>query len=288
MNPIRRELLNGVFVLVLASLMSAAFAAFQVKFDVQLWVLILIGVGIAVTGYVMFEIALGYMASTEQREKEWLKRVGNPARLELGMTVATLGSAPIVEAVKSMRPGSDLTIMIYLSSQGSREAVLREAALDEGRKRLYEAIMEQLNRGTIREYKRLVCFDADVLVNDQDLKSGILRVGEGPGTISKAIGEHCRLMLATKGCSVYVAPVVLRSYVVGLFGTDKVSMTVDTVDQDTGIRSVAGVMFFYDPPNGEIVEQFRQIERATERRMVAVHKIRFPEDAAPSAQAATR
>jgi len=62
MSPIRRELLNGVFVLVLASLMSAAFAAFQVKFNVQLWVLILIGVGIAVTGYVMFEIALGYLS----------------------------------------------------------------------------------------------------------------------------------------------------------------------------------------------------------------------------------
>ena len=44
MSPIRRELLNGVFVLVLASLMSAAFAAFEVKFNVQLWVLILIGV----------------------------------------------------------------------------------------------------------------------------------------------------------------------------------------------------------------------------------------------------
>lgn len=41
MNPIRRELLNGVFVVVLASLMSAAFAAFQVSFNLQLWILIL-------------------------------------------------------------------------------------------------------------------------------------------------------------------------------------------------------------------------------------------------------
>jgi hypothetical protein len=47
--------------------------------------LILIGVGIAVSGYVVFEVALGYMASTEKREMEWLKRVGNPARLELGL-----------------------------------------------------------------------------------------------------------------------------------------------------------------------------------------------------------
>jgi len=36
MNPIRRELLNGVFVLVVASLMSAAFAAFQLSLNVQL------------------------------------------------------------------------------------------------------------------------------------------------------------------------------------------------------------------------------------------------------------
>jgi hypothetical protein len=65
-------------------------------------------------------------------------------------------------------------------------------------------------------------------------------------------------------------------------------MSVETIDQTTGVRAVAGVMFFHDPPNGEIVEQFRQIERATERRMVAVHKIRFPEDVEPTAQIARR
>ena len=83
MNPIRRELLNGLLVLVVASLLSVAFSAFQVSFNALLWVLILMGIAIAVSGYVVFEIALGYMASTEDREKEWLKRVGTPARLEL-------------------------------------------------------------------------------------------------------------------------------------------------------------------------------------------------------------
>ena len=89
MNPIKRELLNGLFVLVLASLMSAAFAAFQVTFNVQLWVLILIGIGIAVSGYVVFEITLrsmtAWVESTQRREEEWLTRVGKPARFELGM-----------------------------------------------------------------------------------------------------------------------------------------------------------------------------------------------------------
>ena len=70
MTPLRRELLNGVFVLVVASLMSAAFAAFQLSFNVQLWVLILIGLGIAASGYVMFEIALAHMSSSADREKE--------------------------------------------------------------------------------------------------------------------------------------------------------------------------------------------------------------------------
>src|SRR5713101_4189129 len=59
MNPIRRELLNGLFVLVVASLMSTAVAAFQVNFNVQLWVLILMGIAIAVSSYVIFEITLG-------------------------------------------------------------------------------------------------------------------------------------------------------------------------------------------------------------------------------------
>ena len=64
--------------------------------------------------------------------------------------------------------------------------------------------------------------------------------------------------------------------------------TVETADQDTGGRTAVGVIFFCDPPNGEIIEQLLQMERATERRMVAVHKIVFPEDAATTAQIAGR
>jgi len=285
MKPIRRELLNGVFVLVVGSLISTAVAAFQVNFNVQLWVLIVLSVAVAVSGYVVFEFILSadereraYAESTRQREEEWLKRVGNPARLELGVGAGAAGTAMLIEAVKAMKPGSDLTMMLHVSLEGGSFASPGP---------FFGAVMEQLNRGTIREYKRLLCFDPDVLVNDHDLKSGILRVGEGLGTISRVLGEHCRLMLATKGCSVYVAPVVLRSFIVGLYGTDKVSMTVDTMDQDTGARAVTGVLFFSDPPNGEIVEQFRQIERATERRMVAVHKIVFPEDAVSTTAATT-
>jgi hypothetical protein len=45
-------------------------------------------------------------------------------------------------------------------------------------------------------------------------------------------------------------------------------------------------MFFHDPPNGEIIEQFRQIVRETERRMVAVHKVIFPEDVPANVKAA--
>jgi hypothetical protein len=89
MSPIRRELLNGLLVLVVASLLSVAFSAFQVSFNAQLWVLILIGLAIAVTGYILFEITVKHMASTEEHEKEWLKRVGSPARLELGLAAGT-------------------------------------------------------------------------------------------------------------------------------------------------------------------------------------------------------
>jgi hypothetical protein len=69
---------------------------------------------------------------------------------------------------------------------------------------------------------------------------------------------------------------------------DKASITLDIVDQSPGGRRIAGVMFFSDPPNGEIIEQLRQMERATERRMVAVHQIRFPEDTTTAASLATR
>ena len=286
MNPIRRELLNGLFVLVVASLMSAAFAAFQVNFNLQLWVWIVSGVAIAVSGYVMFEIALGYMAATEEREKasaeatrrreeEWLKRVGTPARLELNQEGVSAGLVALGEIVKAMSPGSDYTVMYYFDSEGGKESPAMKAQ-NAIRGELFSTILQQLKRGKIREYKRIICFDHHVLTNDHELKSGILRVGEGPGTIERSIGDHCRLMMETKGCSLYVAPAVLRS-VVTLIGVDQASIGVETTDQGGG-RAIAGNMFFSDPPNGEIIEQFRQMERATEKRMVAVHKIIFPED----------
>jgi hypothetical protein len=251
------------------------------------------GIAIAVSGYIMFEITLGVITSVEDREKalaeatrhreeEWLKRVGNPARLDLRFSGSHRDLSPYVEAVKSMGSGTDLTIMIYFAAEGSLEG--ENATVDEGVKQLYGAIEERLKRGTVREYKRLICFDRDVLEKDHELKSGILHVGKGPGTVGRLVGEHCRFMMETKGCSVYVAPIVLRS-IITLYGTDKASMSVETAQEDA--RTTAGVIFFYDPPNAEIIEQLRQIERATERRMVAVHKIAFPEDVVPAAEATT-
>jgi hypothetical protein len=104
MNPIRRELLNGMFVLVVASLLSAAFAAFQVTFNLQLFVFIVIGVAIGVGGYVVFEFVL----SAEEREKEWLKRVGTPARLELNQEGETAGIIAIADTIRAMSPSSVL------------------------------------------------------------------------------------------------------------------------------------------------------------------------------------
>jgi len=286
MNPIRRELLNGLFVLVLASLISAAFEAFHANFDLQLWVLIVIGIAIAVSGYVMFEIALGFMASTEDREKEWLKRVGTPARLELNREGEVAALLAIVEAVKTIRPGSDYTVMYYFGTEGGEVSPLLKE-MNAIREKAFSSILERLKLGTLREYKRIICFDHDVLANDHELKSGVLRVGEGPGTIDRKMGEHCRLMMETKGCSLYVAPALLR-LVVSLYGMDKISVSVEMAEQDTGGRMTVGSIFFCDPPNGEIIEQFRQMERATERRMVAVHKIHFPEDAEPAVDLAAR
>ncbi len=276
MNPIRRELLNGLFVLVVASLLSVAFATFQVSFNPLLWVLILMGVAVAVSGYVVFEFVL----SADKRETEWLRRVGTPARFEVGGPRA---ADSIVEALKAMSHGSDYTVMNYVGFEGGG---LQRPPGARTREQNLALILEQLGRGTIREYKRIICFDQAVLANDQQLRSGVLRVGEGPGTIDRSTAEHCRLMMKTKGCSLFVAPAVLQAFVI-LFGLNRVAMTVETAASDTSGRTLAGVLSFFDPPNAEIIEQFRQMERETERRMVAVHKIVFPEDITQTA-AATR
>ena len=295
MNPFRRELLNGLLVLVVASLLSVAFSAFQVKFNPQLWVLILMGIAIAVSGYILFEITLEVISSAEEREKasaeltrqreeEWLKRVGTPAQFKVNQEDKDEGMDWVIANVRAMRPGSDLTTMFYVTKDGGSPFVNR--GNDPKRQELYSTILNNLKQGTIRQYKRIMCFDHDVLANNPELRSGVLRVGEGSGTIDRLSGDHCRLLMETKGCSLYIAPAVFRGVVV-LCGEDKVSLNLDTVDQATGGRIAAGIMLFYDPPNGEIVEQFRQIERATERRMVAVHKIVFPEDEVLTVQATT-
>jgi len=271
MNPLRRELLNGLLVLVVASLLSVAFSAFQVSFNPLLWVLILMAIAIAVAGYIVFEFVL----SAEQRETEWLKRIGTPARFEAGPQWGGRGGQAPRDAVMTISPGTEYTVMYYVRrGYNPMEVKAREAAL--------AVVLEQVRRGTIREYKRIICFDPNVLEDDQELRSGVLRVGEGPGTIDKAMGEHCRLIMSMKGCSLFVAPARLQSTVV-LYGLDKAAMTVETFTQDEKSRSIAGILFFCEPPNGEIIEQFRQIERETERRMVAVHSVRFPEDATPIA-----
>ena len=236
---------------------------------------------IAIGGYIEFK----FLLSTEERETEWLKRVGTPARLELGLTEGAAGVVTMVEAVRAIKPGSDITIMLYIDRDGGRSRSL--AGTDKAREQFYDSIVQQMRRGLIREYKRFICFDHDVLANNHELQSGILRIGEGPGTVDKTVGEHCRMMLETPRCSVDVAPVFMRTLAIGLYGEDKVSMSVETVDRETGDRSLLGVMYFHDPPNGEIIEQFRQIERATERRMVAVHKVVFPENMSARAQAGT-
>lgn len=282
MNPIRREVLNGLFVLVISTLLSAAIAAFEIKFNLQVWLLIVIGVAVAVSGYVVFKFVL----SAEEREKEWLKRVGTPARLVFNREGPPVDLVAVADAVKAISPDSALTIMYYSGSEGGGESRSSEG-MNSFLDNIYRSILEQVRRGTVREYKSIFCFDRDVLANDPELKSGVLRVGEGPGTIDRARADHCRVVMKTRGCSLYVAPAVLRMHVC-LYGSDKVSITLETAEQDTGVRNIAGTMFFCDPPNGEIIEQIREMVRTSEKRMVAVHKILFPEDAEPTTVPATR
>ena len=212
--------------------------------------------------------------------------MGTPARLELNREGKPEGIVAAVEALKTMRTGSDYTIIYYYGPDGGGEVLGDGDEVNAVRERLYSAVLEELKRGRLRDYKRIICFDRGVLANDHELQSGVLRVGTGPGTIDPMLGRHCRAMLQTKGCSLFVAPAVFRSVVV-LYGSDMVSLNFDTAESNRGGRTFAGIFFFSDPPNGAIVEQFRQIERTTETRMVAVHKIIFPDETESTAKLAT-
>ena len=148
MNPIRRELLNGLFVLVVASLMSVAFEAFQISFNVQVWVLILMAIAIAVSGYVVFEFALKSIASAEDREQEWLKRVGTPARLELnregGDNESGCVTVPVRFKKSPEKTVSDLSFQSSISPLRQRRSDL--GAIMTGDKHL-DLIAEELRPG---------------------------------------------------------------------------------------------------------------------------------------------
>jgi hypothetical protein len=156
MNPIRRELLNGIFVLVLSTLLSAGFAAFQVEFDAQLLVWIVIGVCIGLGFYIVFELTLRFIAasgareeasevSTRRREEEWLMRVGTPARLVLNREGEPAAMNAVREAVTAITPSSDYTVMYYFDSEGGAGSEFRGSNIT--RDRLFDTLFEQLLGG---------------------------------------------------------------------------------------------------------------------------------------------
>ncbi len=278
MKRFQRELINGLFVLIVGSLMSTAFEAFHLEFNLVGWSLIVLGLAVAANGYVTFAAALGSMSSAEAREEEWLKRVGTPARLDFSNTGEEPSAVRIaIEALKTIKAGSDVTMMYYVGATGGAEASEFTQAVNDARRELFSLILELLSRGRIREFKRILCFDRDAIESNHELKSGILRIGQGLGTVDRIIGDHCQRLLQTKGASVYLAPAVFQG-IIGLYGTEEASMSVETVEPGAGGRRINGALIFHDPPNGEIIEQLRQLERATERQMIAVREIRFPEE----------
>lgn len=121
MKPLRRESLNGLLVLVIASLLSVAFSTFQVTFNALLWVLILMGIAIAVSGYILFEITLRVITSAENRETEWLKRVGTPARIvtrQEGESGVSSGLAVLADILKDMTPAVITPSCSMVGSEG--------------------------------------------------------------------------------------------------------------------------------------------------------------------------
>ena len=83
--------------------------------------------------------------------------------------------------------GSTYTVMYWYGSEGGAETSFVKEVNDI-RQKSFSLVREKLKHGTLREYKRIICFDNDVLANDHELKSGVLRVGEGPGTIDRQMG----------------------------------------------------------------------------------------------------
>ena len=280
MSKLKRELLNILFIGAGASLIHAAYEAANAKFNPLVWAVIVMGIAVALGGYVVFE----YMVTAEERaeeatkstaarEDEWLKRVGTPARLE------PIGdgkfAAMALQLLRTLKSGSDVTFMIHIPRHQLELASYADFAgsgSEAGLKVVLRTLLELVDTGTIREYRRIICFDHGLFSESSELKSGTLKVGNGPDKVWGFIAEHCRQMVTRKKCSVYVAPAIVQNDVF-LYGSDKAGLTLKRFDSERGILQLAYGFFFSDPPNSEIIEELRLIIRDTEKRMVAVHTI---------------
>jgi hypothetical protein len=293
MPKLKRELLNILFIGAGASLIHAAFEAAHVKFDLDAWAAIVMGIAVALSGYVVFEYletterrAAEWQRSAAERETEWLSRVGTPARLDSIDEGQYLAAA--TKFVRELKPGSDFTAMIHIPRQGRENVGLNDFGRPDAEKNLKEffrTMLELVDAGTIREYRRIICFEPDIFARSADLKSGILRVGDGPEMIWGLIAEHCRLMTGRKQCSAYLAPAIVQNDIF-LFGTGMAAITLRRFDPGSGVLQQAYGFFFSDPPNSEIIEELRRIVMDTEKRMVAVHSI--VDDSAPLASAVSK
>ena len=103
---------------------------------------------------------------------------GNSGATRIGSDRRRRGCCNDARCGQSDETGSDFTVMFHADRDGGRSHSY--AGTDKAREQFYDLIMQQMRRGVIREFKRLVCFDPDVLANDHELQSGILHSVRDP------------------------------------------------------------------------------------------------------------
>lgn len=269
-EEVYRELVNTLFLIVLAGFLHVVLDKFRdsLALDYQLWSTIWVGMALTLSGYAVFR----FMLFAQRRDREWRAQVGTPASMMYDVDGGKYYHL-LRTMLESMKPDDEVRVIAYYGRQGGIED--REA--DEAkshRTRYFDCLLDLAQNGKIQRYERVICFDKETYEQDVALKRRELVVGKGPGTVTRHMAEHCERMKPMERCSVQLAPARFNADIV-MLGNQRIVMSVDTVDHDTGIRKTAGALVFSSPPNEEIVRTLRRIIDDTRKHAVALERVSF-------------
>lgn len=206
----------------------------------------------------------------EDREQKWLeieKRLGNPAEIEFEIAHQTgRFNRRLAEFIRNATSGDEILVLATHNPPDSRDEYSIEylESLEEYSRALAEKAREA---GVI--YRRIVCFPEGPeqgKINSDRVQPWLLRHAREILEVRKTKPGKVTLK---KSRSVFGSDILIVK--------DKVAViSLDMYDPKTGKYHTSGMITFYNPPNGDILQVLYELFMLADTESVPVERV--PED----------